>query len=76
MEIQGVFHDGVVVLQGSVSLPEGATVTVTYRPAPRIRVAVHPKPVVLPLFESDQPGTIDLTNERIAEIVDQEDASS
>jgi hypothetical protein len=76
MEIQGVFHDGVVVLQDSVTLPEGAAVTVTYRPAPLIRVAEHPKPVILPLFDSDEPGTIDLTNESIAEILDREDASS
>ncbi|MEO8166220.1 MAG: hypothetical protein ABI619_12575 [Betaproteobacteria bacterium] len=76
MEIQGVVQNGVVVLDAAAALPEGAVVIVTYRAAPVIRVASNPKPVVLPIFDSGEPGTIDLTNDRIAEILDQEDASS
>ena len=76
MEIQGVVQNGVLVLDDSMSLPEGAAVVVTYRATPVIRVAKNPIPVVLPIFDSDEPGTIDLTNDRIAEILDQEDASS
>ena len=76
MEIQGVVQDGVVVVDGAISLPEGAVVVVTYREAPVIRVARNPVPVVLPIFDSDEPGTIDLTNDRIAEILDRDDASS
>jgi hypothetical protein len=76
LEIQGVVQNGVVVLDGSMSLPEGAAVVVTYRATPVIRVAKNPIPVVLPIFDSDEPGTIDLTNDRIAEILDQEDASA
>lgn len=75
MEIQGVVQKGVVVLEASITLPEGAAKIVTYRTAPVIRVSQHPIPVVLPIFDSDQPGTIDLTNDRIAEILDQEGAS-
>lgn len=73
MEIQGVVQNGVVVLDGSVSLPEGAAVTVTYRAKPVIRVAQNQKRVEFPLFPSSQPGSIHLTNERIYEILDEED---
>lgn len=73
MEIQGVIQNGVVVLDRSVSLPEGASVVVTYREAPMIRVAENQKRVEFPLFPSSEPGTLDLTNERIAEILDEEE---
>jgi len=76
LEIQGFVQNGVVVLDDSMSLPEGAAVVVTYRAPPEIRVATNPKPVVLPIFDSDEPDTIDLTNDRLTEILDQEDASS
>jgi hypothetical protein len=62
-----------VVLDGSVSLPEGANVVVIYRSAPVIRVAKNRKRVEFPLFPSSEPGTLDLTNERIAEILDEEE---
>jgi len=48
----------------------------TYRAVPVIRVSKNPRPVVLPIFDSDEPGTIDLTDERLAEILDEDDASS
>jgi hypothetical protein len=76
MEFQGVVQNGVVVLDDAITLPEGAAVVVTCREAPVIRFAKNPVSVVLPIFDSDEPGTIDLTNERIAEILDREDASS
>jgi len=41
-----------------------------------IRFAKNPVPVVLPIFDSDEPGTVDLTNDRIAELLEQEDAPS
>jgi hypothetical protein len=73
MEIFGTVQNGVVVLDGSVSLPEGANVAVTY-PTPRaIRVARNQKRVEFPLFPSSEPGSLDLTNERIAEILDDEE---
>lgn len=76
MEIPGVVQNGVVVLDGTIELPEGAAVLVMYGASPVIRVAQNPKPVALPIFDSGESGTIDLTNDRIAEILDQEDASS
>lgn len=76
MQILGVVQNGVVVFEHPMTLPEGASVVVTYREDPVIRVAENPRPVDLPLFDSDEPGALDLTNDRIAEILDQEDASS
>lgn len=73
MEISGTVQNGVVVLDGSVSLPEGANVVVIYRTTPVIRVAEHQKRVEFPLFPSSEPGTLDLTNKRIAEILDEEE---
>ncbi|MCI0684953.1 MAG: hypothetical protein L0Y71_22890 [Gemmataceae bacterium] len=73
MVIPGRVQNGVVVLEGPVSLPEGAEVMVSVASAPS---GVQGKRVVFPLVESDHPGTWDLTNERIAEILDEEDVSS
>jgi len=73
VEIAGTVENGVVVLDGSVSLPEGSNVVVTYRTTPVIRVAKNQKRVEFPLFPSSEPGTLDLTNERIAEILDDEE---
>ena len=73
MEISGIVQNGVVVLDGSVSLPDGANVIVTYRTTPVIRVAKNQKRVQFPLFPSSEPGTLDLTSERIADILDDEE---
>jgi hypothetical protein len=76
MEVQGVVQNGVIVLDGSVSLPEGAIVTVTLRSGPEIRVAKNPQRVEFPIFPSNAPGSIPLTNEQIAETLDEEDIES
>lgn len=73
MEIFGTVQNGVVVLDGAVSLPEGANVVVICRTTPAIRVARNQKRVEFPLFPSSGPGTLDLTNEGIAEILDDEE---
>ena len=76
MEISGIVQNGVVVLDGSVLLPEGVNVVVTYRTSPVIRVAKNQKRVEFPLFPSSEPGTVDLTSERIAEILDDEETEA
>jgi len=76
MEVQGVVQNGVVVLDGTVSLPEGAVVTVTLRARSVIRVAKNPKRVDFPIFPSDAPGSIPITNDRIGEILEEEDIES
>lgn len=73
MEIQGVVQNGVVVLDGSTSLPEGAVVTVIVRTSPRIHFSKNPKRVEFPLVRSSAPGSVHLTNERIYELMDEED---
>jgi len=75
MEIPGRVHNGVVILEGRPALPEGAAVVVTY-PAPvRVVQGAAKTRIQVPLVRSDQPGTLKLTGERIAEILDEEDAS-
>ncbi len=73
MDLHGHVQNGIVVLDGDVLLPDGTEVTVTPRSGPVIRVAKNRRRVELPLVESDQPGTLDLTNDRIAEILEAED---
>ena len=76
MEIQGTVQNGVIVLDGSTTLPEGTVVTVVPRSGLVIQVAKNPRSVEFPLFPSDAPGTIELTNERLGEILDEEDAEA
>jgi hypothetical protein len=76
MEIRGVVHNGVVVLEGELRLPEGTLVSVSY---PRSPQAVPPdsrRRVQLPLVPSDRPGSLPLTAERIAELLDDDDVSA
>ena len=73
MEISGHVENGVVVLDGSVTLPEGAAVIVKLRSSPVIRVARHQRRVEFPLVPSSAPGSISLTNQRIGEILEEED---
>jgi hypothetical protein len=76
MEIPGRVQNGVVVLEKGATLPEGTAVSVVPRRAPTIRVARRQRRVLLPLVPSAKPGSIDLTGERIAEILDEQDAAS
>ena len=75
MNIPGRVRNGVVVLEGGASLPEGATVAILYpAPSPDSQPSQH-KRVQFPLVRSARPGSIDLTNDRIAEVLDEEDAA-
>ena len=76
MEISGHIQNGVVVLDESVVLPEGAAVTVILRTGPVIHVAPVRQRVEFPLVPSGEPGSVHLTNERIQEILDAEDAEA
>ena len=76
MKILGRVQNGVVILQGRTSLPEGASVVVVY-PAPQSAQPVAAKRrIELPLVHCDQPGTVHLTGEQIAEILDAEDTAA
>jgi hypothetical protein len=76
MAIAGRVQNGVVVLEGGSALPEGMAVSVVPRIAPVIRVARRQRRVVLPLVPAEKPGSVDLTGQRIAEILDEQDAPS
>ena len=74
--IPGRVRNGVVVLKKGARLPEGAAVTVVPRQSPVIRVTKRQRRVVFPLVRSKHPGWLHLTNERIAEILQEEDIAS
>gem|GEM_PF-642393 len=76
MEISGKIQNGVVVLDDPLALPEGTAVTVTIRSMPVIRVSQNQKRVEFPLIHSASPGSVHLTNERIHEILEEEDIAA
>jgi len=76
MEIIGRVQNGVVVLEDGPPLPEGMEVIVSFPdpahlepPAPRQRVS-------LPLIRTGRPGSLRLTAERIAELLEDDDLSA
>lgn len=76
MELLGRVQNGVIVLEGEPSLPEGALVTVFY---PGVAAPGTPgihRPIQLPLVRSDKPGSCQLTADRVAEILDDDDVSA
>ena len=73
MIIQGHVHQGVVVLAGNQKLPEGVEVTVICPSVPSHAEERPKRPIRLPLVPSDNPGSLHLTAERIAEILEEED---
>ncbi len=73
MEVFGRIQNGVVVFDAPNALPEGALVRVLLDNSPSIRVAGNPQRVEFPLVPSDAPGSVHLTNDRIAEILEDED---
>jgi hypothetical protein len=76
MEIQGRIHNGVVVLEGELPLPEGAIVTVLYSGAPPANSSEAHRRVRFPLVRSSRPGSLQLTAERVAELLEDEGVSS
>lgn len=76
MEISGHVQNGVVVFDTPNALPEGAAVTVTLSTKPVIHVSPIRRRVQFPLVKCDKPGTLDLTNDRIAEILEAGDVEA
>ena len=76
MELHGLVQNGVIVLSGGLSLPEGTPVTVSCSLEPSSPPAAEKKRVQVPLVRTGEPGTMNLNNERIAEIFDEEDVAS
>jgi hypothetical protein len=76
MEILGRVHNGVVVLEGEAPLPEGTVVMVLY-PAPGPAESTGSRERVrLPLLRSKRPGSLPLTAERVAELLEDDDISA
>jgi hypothetical protein len=76
MELHGLVRNGVIVLTSGLSLPEGTLVTVSCNLEPASPPAPQKKRVQLPLVRTGEPGSLHLTNERIANIFAAEDVAS
>lgn len=76
MIIPGRVHNGVVVFEGSPALPEGAAVSVWFPGPVGSAAATEKRRIEVPLVRSQRPGSVQLTGERIAKILDEEDASA
>jgi len=76
MELSGRIENGVVVLDDPLALPEGAAVTVTIRSMPAVWSAKNQRKVEFPMIPSASPGSVHLTNERIHEILEEEDIAA
>jgi hypothetical protein len=75
MVVLGTVRNGVVVVEGDANLPEGAVVTITYGDSPSKKASAGHHRIEVPLVRTGQPATVQLTGERIAEILDQEDGA-
>jgi hypothetical protein len=76
MEIRGRVHNGVVVLEGEPTLPEGAIVSVMYPTPPTTVASDSGKRVKFPLVRSGPPGSLNLTSDLIAEHWENDDVST
>jgi len=75
MELNGYVQNGVIVLTGGATLPEGTPVTVSCS-VDGTTPQTEKKRVQLPLVRSATPGTLHLTNAMIGEIFDEEEAAA
>jgi hypothetical protein len=75
MDVPGRVQNGVVVLEGVPVLPEGAKVTVSYHGPIDAGSQPDKQRIEVPLVRTGEPGTVHLTGQRVAEILDEEDAS-
>jgi len=76
MIIPGRVHNGVVILEGGPTLPEGAAVSISYPAAAASMPVREKRRIQVPLVRCERPGSVQLTGERIAAILDEEDAST
>jgi hypothetical protein len=76
VQISGRVQNGVVVFDSDDALPEGTRVVVSSLSDTPQEPSAERKRVQLPLVTGGEPGSIELTNERIYEILDEEDIAS
>jgi len=75
MVVAGHVENGVVVLDGGAVLREGARVVVSELERPENRRQRQKMPAELPLVSGGLAGSIVLTNQGIAEILDEDDVA-
>lgn len=75
MELLGQVDRGVIVPQGDAHLPEGAVVRIVYEPQAPAPSRKSGNPVTFPLVRSAKPGSLHLTSDLIAGILDEDDLS-
>jgi hypothetical protein len=75
MTIPGRVHNGVVILEGGSALPEGAAVTISYPATSEPKPVRAKRRIEVPLVRTGRPGTVHLTGERIATLLDEDDAA-
>ena len=75
MTIKGRVQNGVIVLEGGATLPEGAEVIVSCKVESSKQPAMG-KRIEFPLVHSKHPGTLRLTGQRVAELLEEVDVSS
>ena len=73
MELNGFVQNGVIVLSEGATLPEGTPVTVS---ADAPAAQSERKRIQVPLVRTGRPGSMNLNNDRIAEIFNEEDVAS
>ena len=72
MEIRGRVHNSVVVLEGELPLPEGTEVIVSSGTAPKTK-PVGKQRIEFPLVRSKRPGSLQLTGQRVAKFLEEDD---
>jgi len=75
MNSRGRIKNGFVVLEPGPVLPEGAEVTVSCEQPPSEDKERKRRRVQLPLVPSDHPGSVNLTADHVAELLDEGDVS-
>lgn len=76
MKFSGHIQNGVVVFDHAPALPEGTPVTILVgMPIVVVRSQENRQRIEFPLVPSVKPGSVNLTNTMIGEILDDEDAA-
>lgn len=76
MKFSGHIQNGVVVFDHALALPEGTPVTILVgMPIVIVRNPENCQRIEFPLVPSAKPGSVNLTNRMIGEILDDEDAA-
>jgi len=76
MTLPGHIQNGIVVLDGGMAFPEGTRVAVTQVPPLPPEPQPEKRRVEFPLVRSGIPGSVHLTNERSAEILEEEEIAA